>query len=161
MAFYTQRRVYKSFVYRNVKVVLYMCVKGATHCGLEHDPKKHMTCQNPKCGARLSHSDVFNIAISGHFLHGVDFADEKTAKDMVQQIIDKNLDQQGDHDGELIDEDPNDDQDILLNEPPPGMPTNKNGGKPIEVDGNTIKKMDKLGWLDWATMVVANRPQKK
>jgi len=175
MPFYTEKQHVKSFRHRAVMVDIYLRVKGASHCGIEHEPEKHQTCNG--CGEPLAHKDVFNIAINGSELAGLDLKDEQQATDLGTKFVDHLLDDQDEEledidlmppeDEELIDEDPYDedeeDDEITLNDPPNPPPNQgrKNTDWGSTEMGNIVQQMNKLKWFDRAAAIVKGRKGKR
>ncbi|MBU1915675.1 hypothetical protein KKC47_00925 [Patescibacteria group bacterium] len=159
-------------------------VRGAKHCGLEHEPDRHQTCD--KCDQPLQHKTVFNICINGSEVAGLDLKTEQQANDLAVKFVDHLLETGAEdiNEDELIDEDPDneeeedgrDDEKDVDNKNPDADPPIDHQSPPDQTSppaenrnqtdmSGIIKQMDKLKWFERAAAIVKGRkkrpPKKK
>jgi hypothetical protein len=139
-------------------VDIYQRLKGAKHCGLEHEPDKHETCD--KCGQPLQHKEVFTIWINGHEISGLDLKDKNQAATLAIKFVDHLLtegdadlkDQKQDEDDEEGDARDEDDEE----DPPESDPAKKDSDESEEDEDEDDQDEDQA--IDKPADEQPNRP---
>lgn len=182
MPFYSDKKHIQSFRHRGVMIDIHQRVRGAKHCGLEHEPERHQVCD--KCGQSLEHKIVFNICINGSEVAGLDLKTEQQANDLAIKFVDHLLETGSEdiNEDDLIDEDPDDeeedtdeddekggddDEDKHTNidpptdhQPPPDKTPPPAGDRQPTDMASIIKQMGKLKWFERAAAIVKSRKKK-
>jgi len=88
MSQYTEAEFVQSFSYREVRVDIYTCRKGAMCCDMQQEVEdRFCAC----CGTPLIHEPVFQICIAGVFIPS-DYRDEEAAVELAKYLLDEHPD---------------------------------------------------------------------
>jgi len=89
MSQYTEAEFVQSFPYREVRVDIYTCRKGAPCCGIQQEVEDQFcVC----CGTPLIHRPIFQVCIAGMFIPGADCPDEDSAVELAKYVLDEHPD---------------------------------------------------------------------
>ncbi|KPJ85290.1 hypothetical protein AMJ57_03555 [Parcubacteria bacterium SG8_24] len=148
MPLYGDKTPVASFEHRDMQVDIYETLKGATHCGLEHEPTKK-ACE--ACGEPIMPQTVYLIYLMGQDM-GMESSSEDDAIEQAMAFIDDYTDEEEGAGPEIdetddvfeCDECGSDEDDA------PGFPT----GRPRQSLDSIKRIIRKLGWANKALTII-------